>query len=64
MFQNTYDDMVSLEDLCEILTIGKNTAYRLLKTNQIQAFKIGRIWKIPRVSVENYVLKKSGLAKS
>lgn len=58
MFQETYDEMISLEDLCEILTIGKNTAYHLLKTNQIRAFKIGRIWKIPRDSVSEYVLSQ------
>ena len=56
MFQNTYNDMISIDDLCEMLTIGKNTAYHLLKTNQIKAFKIGRIWKIPRNSVSDYVL--------
>lgn len=58
MFQETYDEMISLEDLCEILTIGKNTAYHLLKTNQIRAFKIGRIWKIPQDSVSEYVLSQ------
>ncbi|EOS69471.1 hypothetical protein C818_02252 [Lachnospiraceae bacterium MD308] len=25
MFQETYNDMISIEDLCEMLTIGKNT---------------------------------------
>lgn len=55
MFQENYDDMITIDDLCEMLTIGKNTAYNLLKTKQIQAFKIGRIWKIPRESVSKYV---------
>ena len=55
MFENTYNDMISLDDLCEMLTIGKNTAYELLRTNQIKAFKIGRIWKIPRESVSEYI---------
>lgn len=55
MFENTYNDMISLEDLCEMLTIGKNTAYELLRTKQIKAFKIGRIWKIPRESVSEYI---------
>lgn len=59
MFQNSYNDMISIDDLCEMLTIGKNTAYHLLKTNQIKAFKIGRIWKIPRDSVSEYVLSQS-----
>ena len=61
MFQNTYNDMISIDDLCEMLTIGKNTAYHLLKTNQIRAFKIGRIWKIPRDAVSEYVLSQSRL---
>lgn len=59
MFQETYNDMISIDDLCEMLAIGKNTAYHLLKTNQIRAFKIGRIWKIPRESVSEYVLSRS-----
>ena len=59
MFQENYNDMISLDDLCEMLSIGKNTAYRLLKTNQIKAFKIERIWKIPRDSVSQYVISQS-----
>ena len=55
IFQDTYNEMISLDDLCEMLAIGKNTAYSLLKTNQIKAFKIGRIWKIPRESVSEFV---------
>ncbi|MGO5444341.1 helix-turn-helix domain-containing protein [Faecalimonas sp. LCP19S3_D12] len=47
MFQENYNDMISLDDLCEMLSIGKNTAYRLLKTNQIKAFKIGQILDKP-----------------
>lgn len=59
MFQENYNDMISLDDLCEMLSIGKNTAYCLLKTNQIKAFKIGRIWKIPRDAVSQYVISQS-----
>lgn len=59
MFEDIYGDMITIEDLCEMLIIGKNTAYHLLKTNQIHAFKIGRIWKIPKKSVSEYVLSQS-----
>lgn len=54
-------DILTLEDLCLALNIGKNTAYSLLQTNQISAFRIGRTWKIPRQSLENYILSKSNL---
>lgn len=50
-----YEDLITLEELCEILSIGKNTAYRLLNTKEFSAFRIGRIWKIPRASVTTYI---------
>lgn len=62
MFQNNYNDMITIDELCEMLTIGRNTAYSLLKTGEIKAFKIGRIWKIPREAVSEYVLQKSRLS--
>lgn len=50
MFE-TYEDMVTIDDVCQMLNIGKNNAYRLLKEGKLHAFKIGRIWKISRQSV-------------
>ena len=64
MFHENYNDMVSIDDLCEMLSIGKNTAYHLLNTNQIHAFIIGRIWKIPRESISEYDTRKSNLFHS
>jgi excisionase family DNA binding protein len=54
MFQE-YEDMVTIDDICSMLNIGKNAAYRLLKEGQLHAFKIGRIWKISKLSVIDYV---------
>lgn len=64
MLYNNYSDMITLDELCEILAIGKNTAYRLLKNQEIHAFKIGRIWKIPRKAVNDYVIQKTNLKSS
>lgn len=58
---NNYDELITIEDLCSMLSIGKNAAYTLLNNNEIRAFRIGRNWKIPRQSVESYVFQKSGL---
>ena len=55
MNTETYEDLITIEELCEILSIGKNTAYRLLNTKEISAFRIGRIWKIQRASVSSYI---------
>ena len=54
-------DLISIDDLCEMLFIGKNAAYHLLNTGEIKAFRIGRSWKIPRLSVINYIRSKSNL---
>lgn len=55
---NRYDDLLNVDELCEILAIGKNSAYTLLNKGELKAFKTGRIWKIPKISIENYILFK------
>lgn len=56
-----FEDLITIDDLCSMLSIGTNAAYTLLKSNKINAFRIGRVWKIPRISVEKYVLSESGI---
>jgi excisionase family DNA binding protein len=50
-----YNEILTLDEMCEILNIGKNTAYRLLNSKEINAFKIGHVWKITKKSLENYI---------
>ena len=50
--------VIEIEELCNTLGIGKNTAYTLLTSGEIDAFKIGTVWKIPIKSVEKYIEKK------
>lgn len=57
MFEN-YDDVINIEDLMEILSIGKNNAYKLLQSGEIKSFKIGKVYKIPKIYIEEYILSK------
>ena len=41
----------------DYLGIGENTMYRLLKSGELGAFRIGRIWKIPRKELDKYIDK-------
>lgn len=50
--------VMEIDGLCEILGIGKNTAYQLLNDQEIDAFKVGTVWKIPKKSVEEYINRK------
>ena len=51
------NDIMKLEEVMRYLDIGKNTLYGLLKSGELNAFKIGKVWKIPKKSVEEYISK-------
>ena len=53
-----YNDILTVEELMEILYIGKNTAYRILGSEEIKAFKVGRKHKIPKSAVVEYIEKR------
>lgn len=50
--------LLTIDELCSALMIGRNTAYRLLNSGAIKAFRIGRCWKIPQTAV-NELLRSS-----
>ena len=54
MFES-YNEMVTIEELCTMLRIGKNKAYNLLRTGKIRAFRDDRLWMIPKSSVIEYI---------
>jgi len=59
---NEYNDLVTVEDLCEMLSIGKNAAYTLLASGDLKCFRLKRVWKIPKQSVIEYIKQQSKLA--
>lgn len=54
MLEN-YGELITLDQLQEILSISRNTAYELLRTKKIKAIKIGKLWRIPKKSIEDYI---------
>ena len=52
------NDFMKLEEVMEYLDIGKNSMYKLLGSGELSAFKIGKVWKIPKASVEDYVKRQ------
>ncbi len=54
-----YKDILLIEDVMDILQIGKNTAYGLIKDGAIQAIKIGKQYRIPKKNMINFILQKS-----
>ena len=55
---NEYSDVVTIDELCEMLRIGRNKAYELLRTGKIKAFRCGRLWIISKEAVVEFVFGK------
>ena len=67
MKDKTYDDsppsiphseIIEIDGLCKMLNVGKNTAYSLLTSGEIKAFKVGSVWKVPVDGVYTYIDQK------
>ena len=55
------DAFLTVEELCDILKIGRNAVYRLLNAGEIKGLRNGRVWRIPKVSVIAYTKEKTKL---
>lgn len=51
-------DVLSIEDVQDVLGIGRNTVYRLLRDGTIASLKIGNKYLIPKVSIVEMLGKK------
>lgn len=54
--------MLTILDVCERLTINRRTVYRWLDTGNLQAVKVGRVWRIDSDELDRFVaaLPRSG----
>lgn len=58
MFTQVDDtSLLTIDELCQQLFISQTTAYKLLQSGEIKAFKLGT-WKIPAQSVNEYIKKR------
>lgn len=55
MFEE-YADILTAEEACEALRIGYNALYELLNSGKLKGFRNGRVWRIPKQAVREYVL--------
>lgn len=54
MFED-YKDVVNVDQLMEMLDIGRNKAYELINSGLIQSLRIGRVHKIPKRNIIAYI---------
>lgn len=60
MFEQA-EDLLTVLEACELLKIGRGAIYPLLATGQLKAFRNGRVWRIPKEAVIQYIRQSSGL---
>lgn len=56
MFEN-YKDVLTVQETCAALHIGKNSLYRLLKMGAIRSIKVGRKYLIPKIYLLDFISK-------
>ena len=54
MFER-YADVITVKELCELLKIGKNTAYDLIHSGQIESVYVKRQIRIAKASVIQFI---------
>ena len=59
MVFDSYRDVVSVDELCQMLRISRNKAYGLLKSNKIRSVKDDRKYIIPKSFIKEYLEKNS-----
>lgn len=54
-------DILTVEEVCEALRMGYNAVYELLNEGKLKAYKNGRVWRIPREALKEYILENAKL---
>lgn len=52
-----YQYILTPDEAAEILRVGTNRIYELLHSGELPAFRTGRMWKIPKDLLIEYVKK-------
>lgn len=63
MMLEEYPDVLNVSEACEALRIGYNAIYVLLNSGKLKGYRNGRVWRIPKRSVKEYILSSAGLDK-
>ncbi|MBR3739788.1 MAG: helix-turn-helix domain-containing protein [Clostridia bacterium] len=55
MVLKEYPDIMDIGIMCRALRISEKTGYKLIKSGQITALKVGRAYRIPKMHVLSYL---------
>lgn len=52
-----HDEILTVEEVCEILRVGKNALYEML----LKGYRNGRVWRIPKRTIAEYIMMMAHL---
>ena len=52
------DDVLTFDEIKNILKIGRNKCYGLLQNNTIKSFRIGNSYRVRKDDLIDYIIKK------
>ena len=56
-----YGDILTTEEACEVLRVGYNAMYALLNSGKLKGYRNGRIWRIPKAAVREFIVESAKL---
>ena len=51
-------EILTVQEVCEYLKISKPSLYRYVKAGELPGFKMGKIWKFHRHTIDDWFQKK------
>lgn len=51
--------LYSPEKVADILQLGLSSTYSLLRSGKLKAFRVGKIWKVSKLALQDYILTES-----
>mgnify|MGYP001092900797 FL=1 len=54
-----YPDILTVEEACEALRMGYHAMYDLLNSGKLKGFRNGRVWRIPKLAIKEYILESA-----
>lgn len=55
---NAEDDIMTITQVAEYLKISEITTYKLVQEGKIQAFKVGRHWRVMKEDIKEFIDKQ------
>lgn len=52
---DSFNDVLTVDEVCKALATGKNSVYKMLKDGAINCYKVGKKYLIPKICLIDFV---------